>query len=305
MSKTKIVDRDPVLGYSPPSSHTEMSGLSDLGSRPGQVSAPAAQGVTPRPTAVLAPFESGPSAGCSSANTLGVDEIFAHYLAGWRQAIGGTRPPRLDQKRKRLLQARLREFSASDLKLAIDGVWRSEFHLRSNHYGIELIMRDTAHVERFRALATGESRAIEHRLTGRFCEYWRERYKRVYGREYTLGSEDRNLASQVIHAAEEVSCGAGDERIIEIVKHWVRCYLQENGEGGWLAEGSHLLKHLPKRLGPYGLPPARQLHTERVPPKVISDKPNKPDEEAEMREAKEEFVKVARVLGRGRAHGLG
>lgn len=58
----------------------------------------------------------------------------------------------LDDKRKRIIDARLKQFGVEDLKAAIDGYKLSPFHQGENKDGkvfdgIELIMRDAQHVE--------------------------------------------------------------------------------------------------------------------------------------------------------------
>jgi uncharacterized phage protein (TIGR02220 family) len=65
----------------------------------------------------------------------------------------------LDAKRKRIIQARLREgFTVDDLCKAVDGCTLSEFHQGENerkhvYDGIELIMRDAQHIEDFSEMA--------------------------------------------------------------------------------------------------------------------------------------------------------
>lgn len=58
----------------------------------------------------------------------------------------------LDDKRRRLIDARLKQFTVDDLKAAIDGYKLSPFHQGQNDDGkvfdsVELIMRDAHHVE--------------------------------------------------------------------------------------------------------------------------------------------------------------
>jgi hypothetical protein len=84
-----------------------------------------------------------------------VVSIFEH----WQRTLGHPRSI-LDGKRKKLIRARLREFSPADLVKAIDGCSRSPFHTGKNpktagerYDGIELILRDAAHVEKFLILA--------------------------------------------------------------------------------------------------------------------------------------------------------
>ncbi len=87
-------------------------------------------------------------------------EVFQHWVEGWRRTTGGIRTPKLDAKRRAKIRGRLREgFTVKDLKLAVDGLWSSAWHLGENPDGkrytdIELVCRDTSHVERFMGLAT-------------------------------------------------------------------------------------------------------------------------------------------------------
>jgi hypothetical protein len=61
---------------------------------------------------------------------------------------------KLDEKRARLIQARLRDYTIDDLKRAIEGCAASPFHMGENdtghvHDDISLICRDASHVEMF------------------------------------------------------------------------------------------------------------------------------------------------------------
>lgn len=81
-------------------------------------------------------------------------EVFEH----WQTVLGHPRA-KLDAKRRSRIQARLREgFSVAELKLAIDGVRLSAWHMGDNpdgrtYDGIETILREAAQVEKFRDLA--------------------------------------------------------------------------------------------------------------------------------------------------------
>jgi hypothetical protein len=69
----------------------------------------------------------------------------------WVEATGKTRT-KLDDKRRRLIQARLREFPVADLIAAVRG-WRHDpWPDRARQNGIEILLRDAAHVEKFRDL---------------------------------------------------------------------------------------------------------------------------------------------------------
>ncbi len=77
-------------------------------------------------------------------------------LEHWATTLYPTRRPKFDEKRRGKVKARLADFSVDDLKLAIDGCAKSPFHTEGGHKDIELICRDSAHVERFLAIARGE-----------------------------------------------------------------------------------------------------------------------------------------------------
>jgi len=79
-----------------------------------------------------------------------VEEIFTEYVTAWKKTSRGRRPPKLDDKRRRLTLARLRDFTEDDLKAAARGVFASEWHVQEGQTSYELVMRDAAHVERFR-----------------------------------------------------------------------------------------------------------------------------------------------------------
>lgn len=91
----------------------------------------------------------GPSVGVSSGDP--VSQIYDHYLVGWRERnTHGGRPPGLTTLRRKLIEARLAEgCGVDDLKLACDGIWRSEWHVEKGYTLLEHIMRDREHVERF------------------------------------------------------------------------------------------------------------------------------------------------------------
>ena len=80
--------------------------------------------------------------------------VFEH----WKTTTGHTRAA-LDDKRKKLIAARLRDYTETDLCKAIDGNQASAWHQGKNADGkvfdsLELILRDAAKVDQFMALAT-------------------------------------------------------------------------------------------------------------------------------------------------------
>ena len=80
-------------------------------------------------------------------------DVFEH----WRQACKHARA-KLDPKRLRVVQERLKDYSVAELQRAIDGCARSAWHQGANdkhrrYDELELILRDARHVEEFQAMA--------------------------------------------------------------------------------------------------------------------------------------------------------
>jgi hypothetical protein len=94
--------------------------------------------------------EDMPSSRKSANVGLSVTKVFDY----WKEALSHPRSI-LDQKRKRLIEARLKEgYSEEDLRQAIRGIKNSPHNMGRNDTGtvyddITLICRDAAHVERF------------------------------------------------------------------------------------------------------------------------------------------------------------
>jgi hypothetical protein len=75
----------------------------------------------------------------------------------WRQVLKHPRA-RLDDKRRKLIALRLKDYSVEELQAAIDGCAKSPHHMGQNdshqvYDDIELILRDAKHVESFMAKA--------------------------------------------------------------------------------------------------------------------------------------------------------
>jgi len=75
--------------------------------------------------------------------------VFEH----WQKVMGKDRAA-FDPKRRRAVEARLRDFTVDDLRKAIDGCSRTPHNMGQNDKGeryndLELICRDAGHVERF------------------------------------------------------------------------------------------------------------------------------------------------------------
>lgn len=84
-------------------------------------------------------------------------EVFEHWVAGWKRVVRGVRVPKLDDKRRGKIRARLREgFTVDDLKRAVDGLWLSTWHVENKRHDIELVCRDASHVDDF-LLKAGEA----------------------------------------------------------------------------------------------------------------------------------------------------
>jgi hypothetical protein len=113
----------------------------------------------------------------------------------------------------------------------------------------------------------GDDRApnIPAHLITAFLKHWCAEYKRFFKREYSPDDADREGAARLIgrgrHAAmveaedngEVISGEALDERAREYVKHWIPFYFREEPE--WIRVDMFKLKHMWKRVSPYGRPP--------------------------------------------------
>lgn len=208
----------------------------------------------------------------SVAKAKGVLEVFEVYVEGWRKAIGGTRPPKLDEKRRKMIAMRLREFSVDDLKLACQGIWRSEFNLREGHYGIDLVLRDAAHIERFRAIALDETASPAHRAgvtADVVLELWSSLYLksvRKYG-AYTPQLNDRASAARYAeHAFEQAKERAtkqgAPEQVAALAKallaHWFKQYLREDGERYAWRDAKHPFRWVDRAIPTAGTPWAKE-----------------------------------------------
>jgi hypothetical protein len=102
------------------------------------------------------PPEGAPAAraAASKVSTLDVSRVWNHY-------VGALKKPKhkLDAKRKKIIARALAAYSVEDLYEAINGCAKSDFHMGrepgkpTRHDGIELILRDGAHIDRFREVA--------------------------------------------------------------------------------------------------------------------------------------------------------
>lgn len=88
--------------------------------------------------------------GLPGVGTEAADDVFAAYLAAWKRVIGQGAPPVLDEKRRRLVRARVAEgHTVEHLKAAAAGIFDEEWHVRERRTGFGLAMQDAEHVERF------------------------------------------------------------------------------------------------------------------------------------------------------------
>lgn len=119
------------------------------------------QGVTPN---LAKPNLTKPNGSTSSSGAepdrkpTPVQRVFNH----WRQRLDHPKA-KLEGKRKRLIASRLKDFSVDELFKAINGCAQSDWHMGRDpktagkrYDGIELILRDAAHIERFIAIAEGK-----------------------------------------------------------------------------------------------------------------------------------------------------
>lgn len=106
---------------------------------------------------------SGPSVEKSpngdSSHSLSRNDVQAVWDA-WAEATKRTRS-KLDEKRRKLIVARLREFPVADLVAAVRGWKHDPWPDRARQNGIEILLRDPAHVEKFRDLEVGARPAVE------------------------------------------------------------------------------------------------------------------------------------------------
>jgi hypothetical protein len=93
--------------------------------------------------------------------------VWQAYVLAWSQTVRGTRPPVLDDKRKKLIATRLKTFAECDLIAACEGVFKSDWHVRERQTSIELVLRDSAHIENFMAANSGEARPPARQSTNR------------------------------------------------------------------------------------------------------------------------------------------
>jgi hypothetical protein len=84
-------------------------------------------------------------------------------FAFWKQAMGKSDRSQLTDKRKKKIQARLKNYSLDDIKLAITNCSKSPHHMGHNDTGtvyddLELICRSDDNLERFRDMRFGNGK---------------------------------------------------------------------------------------------------------------------------------------------------
>jgi hypothetical protein len=193
-----------------------------------------------------------------------VDEVFAHYVAGWRRSVGGTRPPRLDGKRRKLVQDRLRHgFSVEDLKRACDGIWLSDFHRQNGHTSIDLIMRDTKHVEQFLLLETAGTDVVISPVEQKLLDDYLAAWSRANGGKKRIAdASDKRAAPKVLEVARAgaATCGLSDRRVL---MHILGEYLRDADP--YLVAKGWPLRCLAERFGQYPLPSRKAPPPEKPP----------------------------------------
>jgi len=86
-----------------------------------------------------------------------MEDVWAHYLS----TFSTGRKPSLSAERQQLITMAVNEYGAADVKQAITGCSLSDWHMGRNPGGkkytsIELILRDSEHIERFLQLTVAE-----------------------------------------------------------------------------------------------------------------------------------------------------
>lgn len=193
------------------------------------------------------------------------ERVFAEYLIGWHRAHPKAhRPPMLDDKRRKLIRARLRDFDVEDLVLAARGIWQSKWHVDSDQTDFGIVVRDAAHVEKFRNLATGargdtgRGRATLDLYAGLY-----EKSRRRYGAYVAALGDEAVAAKLYAHAAampmlvRRVAEGLDIEQEVQsLLAYWMREFLRDDGHKSYLVNARHPLRSLVegREISTYGTP---------------------------------------------------
>lgn len=89
------------------------------------------------------------------------EDAVGMVFEAWKTATGHPRA-KLDAKRRRVIQRALKDFAPEELAEACVGVSKSPFHQGQNERGVvydglELVLRDAEHIERFIGIARGQA----------------------------------------------------------------------------------------------------------------------------------------------------
>lgn len=114
--------------------------------------------------ALVAQLEDAPKPTPKDLKT--AEEVFKH----WQIVMGSSRS-KFGTDREKLINKWLKDYSAEDLKLAIDGCRNDPFSMGENdrktyYNGLELILRDRAHIEKFIVIATRENDKLKSPKSG-------------------------------------------------------------------------------------------------------------------------------------------
>lgn len=80
-----------------------------------------------------------------------VEAVIAHYRSRHPKRLRGDVP----SKTASLIRKALKSYSVAELQQAIDNNAASQFHREGNHMGLELILRDVDHIDRFIGMQGG------------------------------------------------------------------------------------------------------------------------------------------------------
>jgi len=190
--------------------------------------------------------------------------VFQRYIDGWKTHVGGTRPPVLTEKRRNLIKSRIRDgFTHEDLLLAVAGIWLSTWNVSHAQHDFDLVLRDAAHVEKFRALAA-PAKSAPGNTGAAALELWKTTYaksKRAYG-DYIAAPRDAEVAAKLAAQAREEAVaevqrkGSGnlEQMAVLLLAHWFRQYLRTDGDKNRNVERRHPLAGLEFGIPQYGAP---------------------------------------------------
>lgn len=121
---------------------------------PGGAEAPSGAPADPSPPKTR---QRRPRAPASPSGSVDVSAVWAAWLDARSQYHRASPAPVLTAARVDMLRRRLTEHPVEVLVDAVRGVWSSAWHRQAGHTGLELALRDAAHIERYGAYARGEA----------------------------------------------------------------------------------------------------------------------------------------------------